>query len=491
MKKILILILIFPMFVFAKNLEANVNGVVIKNKPSNNTNTDSSSCGVNDYYWGRSDKHLEGIRVTFYSEKGEQLGHSVDIWNQKLGTGKKLSSSSNVTESGFTAYEDDSYSYYVFRTNKDKEEWSTNNSRIDYMNAGLLTDATYLKRVKGGYVYYRDTIGEATSCKKTSAGNKARNPLFYTEDGAICLKEYLTSEKDGKFAVMDRYLKLTGADQYASTSTGNYIMVLEPIVTVAGCVDDAAHAGIYTTTEFGLLTKRMCTNKFNNIAGKKYVVGAKTYHDCEKVDTLDKVYTCVSNYKKRYWNASQKGYTTECFGKGCKVMCGITNFDLRWRIHKFLTLDKKVKIGDYEFKAISTSEERYKGIGSGWYRLNFMETTWKDGFGMGAIIGTDLCDPCGGTKSKIVYRTIDLTNPFLTLSGEKRNLLADSNWYGNESKIDSLIYQKSPLYTVTLTPTKIKSIRSDTAKISYDTIIKNYNAGDKFKDSAFKKKFGL
>ena len=116
------------------------------------------------------------------------------------------------------------------------------------------------------------------------------------------------------------------------------------------------------------------------------------------------------------------------------------------------------------------------------------------GVGISVINGTEVCEPnckIPETTYKIVYRTVDLANPFLGIDGKKRTLSEDSNWYGKEGNIDARIYQKTPLYSIKLTPATIKAIRNDNKNIKYTAIMAKYSATSKFKDSAFKKKFGL
>ena len=116
------------------------------------------------------------------------------------------------------------------------------------------------------------------------------------------------------------------------------------------------------------------------------------------------------------------------------------------------------------------------------------------GVGMFLIYGDEVCKGnCAGNYYKIVYRTLDLGNPFLGIDGKGRTLSTESNWYGKQNTIDSQVYEKKPLYTVTLTPSKIKQIRSDNVSknINYSNILAKYNEGATFSNSQFKKDFGL
>lgn len=126
--------------------------------------------------------------------------------------------------------------------------------------------------------------------------------------------------------------------------------------------------------------------------------------------------------------------------------------------------------------------------------FNGNEFAGNTGAGISVIYGTEVCEPnCKDPDLayKIIYRVIDLANPFLGLNGKKRTLSSDSNWYEKESTIDARIYEKKPIYTVTLKPSVIKKIREDNKKVNYAKILASYSAGAKFKDSKFKKKFGL
>jgi len=97
------------------------------------------------------------------------------------------------------------------------------------------------------------------------------------------------------------------------------------------------------------------------------------------------------------------------------------------------------------------------------------------GYGMMIVTGKEV-EGYKGNKFQIVYRTIDLKNPFLTITGVKRTLSEDSNWYNKTDLIDENVYKNDPFLIVTLTPTTIKSIREDNKSIDYSEIsIKSYD----------------
>ena len=101
---------------------------------------------------------------------------------------------------------------------------------------------------------------------------------------------------------------------------------------------------------------------------------------------------------------------------------------------------------------------------------------------MAMIIGTDVCkENCHPYKKyKIVYHTINLAHPFVTSkNGSTRILSNSSNWYQKESTIDTSIYFKEPILTVTLGPSDITKIREYNKSLKG---IKNYNCA-KFKEN--------
>ena len=131
----------------------------------------------------------------------------------------------------------------------------------------------------------------------------------------------------------------------------------------------------------------------------------------------------------------------------------IENEKLRCNFPKYLYLEKDNVIGYYEFKAPAISCATSKTIGDWFSNL---------GIGISVINGSDVCYPnCKSAKKyKIVYHTINLANPFVkTADGTNRVLSDSSNWYQKESTIDTSIYSKEPMLTITLRPSDITKIR--------------------------------
>ena len=212
------------------------------------------------------------------------------------------------------------------------------------------------------------------------------------------------------------------------------------------------------------------------------------------IDSLNPDYTMVIEVLVRVV-ACGKGnlgglYTAADFGSLVRKNTYINNFNLRCNVVKYLSLEEDGNIGTIEFKKTDLTAKKC-GYGAGNYTPDEV-TTSNFGVGMGFIHGWDVCgDRCNKGYYKIVYRTVDLTNPFLGIDGKKRTLDTNSNWYEKETTIDATIYSKTPVYSIKLTPAKIKAIRNDNKNIKYADIMAKYSATSKFKDSEFKKKFGL
>ena len=183
-------------------------------------------------------------------------------------------------------------------------------------------------------------------------------------------------------------------------------------------------------------------------------------------------------------------YTASDLGNVVRYYWNIINYNLRCNVVKYLSLEKDDNIGDINFVKPDLSKKR-----CGWLQGNYTtdEVTISNlGVGMGFVHGREVCgDKCSSTQYKIVYHTIELTSPFIGLDGQKRVLDEKSNWYGKEDTINANVYQGKPIYTVTLTPSKIKEIRKTNKEIDYSNIAKKYGSEDTFESSEFKKSFGL
>ena len=226
---------------------------------------------------------------------------------------------------------------------------------------------------------------------------------------------------------IERYMRLAKADSLLDIEVGDYQMVIEPMIRINRCTTPQSYKGAYTATEIGKLYK--------------YVNGGITYNDTLK------------------------------------------------RMPGWLAISKETTIAGATYKptwvVTSTGKAR---------QFSMDEVVSNLGIGMAIINGKEVCgDKCkdSSQKYKIVYRTIDLNNPFLGADGNKRVLSDKSNWYKNEETIDESVYQNDPQYVVVLNPTTIKKIRESNKNMKYIDIISKYNDLSTFEASEFKKSFGL
>jgi len=154
---------------------------------------------------------------------------------------------------------------------------------------------------------------------------------------------------------------------------------------------------------------------------------------------------------------------------------------------KALRLESSADVGKYKFNLVEGFSEATNKRN---YKPEYVFGQY--GYGMSVITGEEVCkEKCGGQPYKIIYRTIDMANPFLGIDGKKRTLTPESNWYGKEDTINTNVYQGTPKYVIKLTPSTIKQIKNDNKKVEYSEIFKKYNADDLFSNSTFKKKFNL
>ena len=472
MKKVLIIIafiiIIKPVFVLGVNYDVDATGTQDKPHPVSSTGT----CTDSSYYWisfsGDDYKH-SGLRVSFYdTNTGKQIGRTVDVYN--------WGSALDYTDPDYKQIKDDNLTNkYGFDTWKKVTNHTYYYSKVDYASNNLKSAETGNSSddlVYGDYIFYFDReaykLSEFTSCSckyrkydhyiyakefaeyfmqkynykyKCSTGQYyicssdkggaiKDGPLFYTVQNASkqTLKNYFRTPE-----VVKRYLHLAHADELIDIEVGEYQMLLEPVQSLTTCTS-SAYSGYYTVSDLGYIYKKI---------------------------------------KKVNFNDSTKRWP----GK--------------------LAISSNATISGYTFKATnvltSKGSERYFEPNE-FYTPNKSESGDLLGIGMAVVNGKEVCYPhCKSStqKYKIVYRTIDLNNPFLGLDGKSRTIEKDSNWYENEKTINAKIYQGTPIYTVTLGPTKMKEIRKDTSKINYLTIMSKYKSGDTFANSKFKKDFGL
>ena len=389
LKIILVIFSLMPLCIRA--LESNIGGITV---PSSKTTVKSTSkdC-VNGIY---RVKNVLGVRVSFYDEKGKQLGETIDVWNQNFRSGSEVSNTL-ATNNGFKPY-----SQKINHANGLP-------SRIDYYNKLATFNLT-----GSTYNYYVDT--KATG-----------NILNYDKDSATALRTYFTTP-----SVVQRYMNLTKVKGVTSKNA-EYTIVIETLIIAQGCKNLANYGGVYTMADLGSL------------------------------------------------------------GKG-------NNINLYCAVPQYLYLTANGKIGNIEFTkpnfASHVCFDKKGRTTSTTQNFKYAELTGssKLGVGMGFVYGKDVCkQSCEGQHYEIVYRTLDLNNPFLGIDGKIRTLSTESNWYGKQNTIDTAIYEKAPLYTVTLTPSMIRKIKADNAtqNINYSNILAKYKDGDTFGKSQFKKDFGL
>lgn len=255
---------------------------------------------------------------------------------------------------------------------------------------------------------------------------------YYYDEDSICFDNdkcddrsksplIYTNKKDRSYlkkyfttpSVMERYMKLAEADKNVDVALGNYKVTLEPLISLS------------------------------------------------RMDGSN----CSVDYSGRY--------TLTDIGKlWASGKIRIENEDLRCNLPKYLYLEKDNVIGSYVFKAPTETRCATSETVGDWFS--------NLGIGISIINGSEVCYPnCKSAKKyKIVYHTINLANPFVkTDDGTNRVLSDSSNWYQKESTIDTSIYSKEPMLTVTLAPNDITKIREYNKNG-----LRNYNCA-KFKEN--------
>ena len=488
MKKVSIILAIFFIFIFKANAasyDSNVSGGV----GDTNQQLGNSCTEPNYYILDRGAKYkLQGLRISFYDEGGQRIGTTFDNWDWGSSTsikGKELShgtintilneaevvqifltdAKANAPQSGkisistvFSSmlkdirnrlttadilitddYEDALTKFIstptltnlvklenvcqkiipVLESLEKKVATATANNFKVYIinrkhNANYMTKIEYLEKnlnsytisqmiTGNNYIYYHDLTAHSKNFKKNG---EYEGPLLYNTQGEKTeLKEYFTDE-----TVMARYLKVAGADALADIETGNYTMLIEPMVAITGCssTDHPYRHGNYTAADMAFIR-----------------------------------------------------------AKGDRRMLANPHVG---KVAGWLKLARPETIGGISFATASGTTFAYDRILS------------NLGVGMAAILGTEVCkENCTPAKKyQVVYRTIDLNNPFLNQDGTIRTLSNDSNWCEGKNTttnrcdetyvIDTKIYEKEPMLTVVLTPNDIKNIRVDNKTIDYSAI---------------------
>ena len=196
-------------------------------------------------------------------------------------------------------------------------------------------------------------------------------------------------------SVMKRYMQLAKVDKSVDVDLGNYKVTLEPMIHLS---------------------------RINGSTCSVSYVGRYTLTDIGKLWSSGKI--------------------------------RIENEKLRCDLPKYLYLEEDNEIGSYVFKAPKETKCATSKTVEDWFS--------DLGIGISIINGSDVCYPnCKSTKKyKIVYHTINLANPFVkTDDGTNRVLSDNSNWYQKEDTIDTSVYSKEPMLTITLGPSDITKIR--------------------------------
>ena len=228
MKKILILILLLPIFVRA----IGFNGAINSSSNPGNSTSGSTDC-TSGIQWVHSAKEpaQNGIRVTFYTNEGVQLGYSVDVWAKKL-VNQNVSSCSNVEGTNFKLC-----------------GYSTNfvngaPSRIDYMfdpqNGLNGISGTIAKVTHGQYKYYVDNRYDNTKTNPFWFNNK--DSKKQTE----VFKNYFTNPDN-----IQKLMKIAEVEGIDASTSKEYLVILEPMAMAEACkTATKGLIGVYTASDF-------------------------------------------------------------------------------------------------------------------------------------------------------------------------------------------------------------------------------------------------
>lgn len=223
MKKVLLLMLVFfvSSHVNAANYDANITGTTIK--PNNTTTTGGGSCGTGAYYLGNESSGILGMRVTFYSTEGIQLGNTIDVWSDHFYKSSKTFVEAKESLK-FTLYKTITNFTYGYP------------ARVDYINKGK----NAFKLTGGEYHYYIDEVA-------TKMRPNPLRALVAGGSGSNGLKKYFTTPE-----VVDRYVKLAFVNDDNLISSGEYYILIEPITVAVAC-GKGIYDGVYTVSDFARL----------------------------------------------------------------------------------------------------------------------------------------------------------------------------------------------------------------------------------------------
>ena len=431
-KLCLIILILIPFTVNATSYDANVQGSSYQSPDAaGDGNVTCKDLQYKIQSFGNT-YYLQGIRVTFYSDSGEKVGRTVDVWTY----GKNAAGNFPM---GKDNYVGDNFYYYENSIGHTKNYYS----KVDY-SKGAKFEYDPETSYKTPYKFYVDNKALKETKYVGYTSKILSGPLFYSLQSSdkTLLRNYFLDEEN-----MKRYMRLAQADTLLDIEVGDYQMVIEPVLRINNCGyikrnnKYVSYKGAYTSTEIGLL----------------YEQEGET---CEK-------YLKAMGYK----NPSMFKDATK-------------------KIPGWLALGSDAPVAGVFYQSTWVVNTSGKGR-----TFTYEEMRSKTlGVGIAVINGKDVCgEKCKepNARYKIVYRTIDLNNPFLGLDGKKRTLSEKSNWYGKEEMIDANVYNNAPKYVIILSPATINKIRESNRNIKYNEIFLKYNSDSTFADSEFKKNFGL
>ena len=426
MKKFLVFLLLMPILV---NAETTANGTGDKVNFGGSSGDSSNVTFTNKcaYFW-QSDY---GLRVTFYATNGTKLGQSVDVFAGTKAPGIRKAVMKDANNKTIFSVVSGSYTQWKHGAYASGGKLK---SRIDYIKEGM-------NKITVNYEY-GCSQGSPESCfiqnkyyayrmyydmKSTSFNKSKGDPMMYMNyNNRDYMKEYFTTT-----TTILNYARLAGANiNMESIQEGDYYVLLEPLLhlEILNC-DSRMYAGYYTSTELGLLHK------------------------------MYKVLNASSSLKTIPVRKALRLYSTQ-------------------------------EIGDYTFVSeenLITANPNYQAGPEKLINKAGSDTSYY-GYGMMVVKGNEVQGYIGNGKHQIIYHTIDLNNPFLTVDGKTRTLDPESNWYGlADTVIDKNVYKNKPFLTVTLTPTVIKEIRNDNKTVDFSKIsIQTYNVFKQKYSTSFK-----
>lgn len=505
MKKVLIIIMILLLLmptIKAADYNSNMTGITVT--PSKNSGDES--CNSSNYWIGATQApyKFQGLRISFYDEKGKQVGNTFDSWDwgkyyeqnylsktkfdsynsdhdEKL-TVKKIDTILEIVNNVEAEYEkvkelnkiESSHESYIkiqTEYNKIKDysllvvkyvELLGKNGSKDFLDQKTIAklkevvdEGKYIKKVIE-QLKLKSKIETATANGFTVYLQKTNHSLNYyskvdylkkgiTEANAKHFKE--KDMLDGGYYVYYHDTISHATNTYKGTEVfGNLIYSSQ----------DATKKELRT-----YLTTESVMKRYLKMAGANNLVDIKEGNYTMLIEPVVSIGACIGGtYSGRY--------TSTDFGYILSIADAGVNISLR-QFPGWLKIERDINISGINFKvadpAIYPAKHYYKPE----------EILSTLGTGMSAILGTEVCgDKCVSSKRyPIVYRTFDLNNPFLNKDGSIRDLSEKSNWYDKTDTIETDIYSKGPFLTIILDPATIKQIRDDNKKINYSNLNNN------------------